>query len=553
MKRLCLLFLLTAVLLTACSTPLPTATTASTEASVTESTLAPTVQTESITPVETEPPTQAAVPQFYVQGDFSAYSEKETLEPLFTRPSGGSSGTLTALSEPTTLYPFEGSILRQSSYVNGYLHGLIDPSGRIVVEPIYSNISFLIDYQTLSRHPFWVLEQARDPEEVENNWYTPKYGLVSLDGTFMLDCKYDFIEVLDDRIQCSYHLPDSYETSVSEFYDFAGNLRLSTKDFPIAADLWYSNYLDYGEGLYVVCLKLTEESQESALSDHGYYYMTEEGEILYGPFADARRFCNGFAVVTLPDDTQTFLRKDGTLFPQRYAYAGQFDDGSAAVETLQGDWLNINTAGEIIETPTPFTLPDGSTYIQDYSDDGSSEVYKCYDETNKLLWTRPCENIISRNFYSWYDWDKEYTVLENPLTGKQISLPGHSFVEYTHTPSDPYVRVHTYPEGQPHQVLIITPQMETFAVIESYKDGSAAVSFLTDENSYTPCFALRNGKEVTLYRSPNEPVGTYSIGDFHKAIIYPGGIVSFTTDLCTEFYHPDGTLFFRYLINPMDD
>ncbi|MBR6825382.1 MAG: WG repeat-containing protein [Oscillospiraceae bacterium] len=567
MKRLFSLFLLLCILFSACTPASPKETAApntepttwattqpSTEPTV--ETTAPTTEPGPLPTDEAEPPTQAAVPQFIVQTDFSAYTEKADLEPMFTRPSDGSSETIHALTEPTTLYPFNGVLIRNYGYVESYRRGLIDGTGRIVVDPVYTDIYLMPDYATGSTLPFWILEQDQGPEteeEKEYGWGSHKYGLMSLDGTFALECKYTYIEPHDDRILCSYEVPDS-EVPYFEYYDFEGNLCLSSQKFPLSKDRLYESYVSYGEGLYVVCLTLPPEEQQSGFSDHGYYFMTEDGELRYGPFVDASAFSEGFAVVSLPNGSETYLRKDGTLFSESYSYAGDFQNGYASVNTESGEWVDINTNGEIVTPGAPHLQADGSYAVTGYLSDSFDSIVTCYDENMNLLWETTCRDSLSGNLITRYCEEYNALLLINPLTGKQLSFPEYPYPEYIYNSTAPYIKIYTRPEGKnTTHCLIITEDLDIFADIDTQNNDTVFIEVYPTESTCSEGFCIRDKQNVTLYRSPADPVGTYTVGAFHDACVYADGTVAFTTDECTEFYDADGTLFFRYLTNTMDD
>ncbi|PKK95981.1 MAG: hypothetical protein CVV59_00920 [Tenericutes bacterium HGW-Tenericutes-4] len=78
-----------------------------------------------------------------------------------------------------------------------------------------------------------------------------------------------------------------------------------------------------------------------------YRFADEKDNLLPGKFSKALDFCNGFAIVGLPNqDKLTFMDKEGKLFAGRYVECRNFSEGLAPVKHENGKWGYVNENGK---------------------------------------------------------------------------------------------------------------------------------------------------------------------------------------------------------------
>lgn len=546
MKKMLCLFLLLSILLTACgTTPI---------APVTEST-ANTMETLPPPSEESTLPTEVYTSQSGVYVDFSAYTQGSVSlpSPIYTLPNG--SNDQLPLSAPRALYPYAGSCLRNAyGYNQGYLYGLTDSSGTLITLPIYTDIYPLYEHEANASLPIWVVEKTeKSVQEWDGELYDSgerKLGLVAMDGSFVLDCIYSYISLYSDRIICGRYVDSNTVRPIVEAYDAEGNLRFSTENYSFDSEL-RSCYATYGEGLYI--LSFRDTSPDAQEYDTLSYFVSEDGRIQYGPYYSAMPFHEGIAAVSFSFDQCTYLRRDGTLFPETYTYADSFQNGLAMITNEQ--WNNglIDTEGNMYIVPAGGIIrtTDGAFIVSDRSESSTLPTC-CYDKDGTFLWeiTEEWTDILSKDLF--YHSDAYSTTVKSISTGKSLTLPVDAYVEYQPHSTDPYLVFYTHQWGEETLVHnIVTLDLEVFAKVKSQQMTLPEAVEVIGE-SYRG-FSLRDGEKVTLYRSPNNPAGTFTIPKFSTATLFPDGTVSFTLENYTEFYDKDGNLFLRYTFDPMDD
>lgn len=518
----------------------------STALSTEESTPAPTEVTTAVpTETEVEAPTESV--SLSVKVDFSAYGPKEpSMGDIYTP----NTGRTIPLSAPDTVYPYAGIALRTNyGSVEGYRYGLMDSKGTLLTAPIYSAVSILRDDHGQTA-PFWEVQtitmlSESDSSEPDYEDVETSYGLVSMDGTVLIDCKYAYIELWEDRIVCS--LPYTYgETSHKDIYDLQGNFLLNTRSFPQISGCVLSGFYGYGEGLYILAYE--PENNPTYMQD--VYYADEKGNLLYGPYYYASPFYHGYARVALSDGCETFLKRDGTLFPQTYHYLSQgFTNGRAIVSDEKYNNALIDTEGNIILPFCDRIIPyEGGLYYLVY--ENTKFAPDLYDRDGNLFFAYPNDcYVLSKDLY--------YVSEDLQLTFKTINSEkeltfSRGLVEYYSHGTESYIEVFQWAvEGESAKKIIVSQDLEIVAEIEQLPDGGFEPLSLASEQSEG--YVIRNGGQVTLYKSPSEPAGTYSVPYFTQATLFPDGTVSFRFQDATEFYDKNGNLFFRYEFDSMDD
>ncbi len=546
MKKMICLFLLLSILLTACSTmPIPP---------VTEST-ANTTETPPPPSEESAFPTEVYTSQNGVYVDFSVYTQNNLSLPtsLYTLPEGD--GDKLPFASPRALYPYTGSALRNEyGYVEGRLYGLTDSFGTLITPPIYTDIYPLYNPETKATLPIWVVEKTEktfeewDGKLYESGWR--KRGLVAMDGSFVLDCIYNDISLYSDRIICGRYVDSTTNRAIVEAYDADGNLRFSTENYNFDSEL-ASCYATYGEGLYV--LSLRDTSPDAREYDSLSYFVSEDGQVQYGPYYSAEPFCEGIAPVALTFDQRTHLRRDGTLLPGTYAYVDSFQNGFAIVTNEQWNSGLIDTEGNVYIVPAGYISrsDDGSYAVSGESDNGPLPTC-CYDKDGTFLWeiAEDCSDVFSKDLL-YYE-DGNATILRSMTTGKTLSLPANAYGNYHGHSTDPFLIFYSYGEDEASRThYIVTSDLEIFATLPTPKGSlPEPVDIISESRSG---FSLRDGEKVTLYRSPNDPIGTFTLPEFSIATLFPDGSISFVWEDRSELYDKGGNLIFRYVFTPMDD
>ncbi len=500
-----------------------------------------------------------------VKVDFSVYTPDDRTAPLYTRLSPEPIKEFTPFTSPGAIYPFAGQFISRGysycsyydpRYENNFTYGFVDGSGTIVADPVYTTVAPLehaIDYTGL---PFWYMSLQYDSADP----HSFLYGLASMDGTFALPCRYEEILGFDGRIIAFYPQGEGDPASF-EVYDFDGNLCFTSRDLPFAAELGnhrYSNSIaspySYSEGLYTIPLYLSpERAKELGTRRRVLYYMTEEGEFLYGPFSHAEPFSDGVAIVEQPHAYScTYLRRDGTLFSRTYHELQPFRNGSAVVSVGDTALVKLIDHDENVLLTAKhglYPLEDGSLYTYTYSIDAvgyhTDHVYTCYDRQGQVLWEweGKCDPLSSSLI-------RQGDTIVNPLTGKSVSIPYDSAVEYYHSPSDPYVIVSSEGETKFLDKDLQSPAADgyLFAPRYYYRTSSIMPGELLAKG-----LPFAGESDLMLYRTPGSPIGTYPHTDFSFAQIYPDHVVAITDEHSTYLYDADGHLFFSFPLDPMDD
>lgn len=414
MKRIAILLCVLALLLTACgpsagpeTTQTPTVpgtaqTAAPTERPIQASTEGPTEpgQTE---PVVTEPPvTEPPAPSYSAGGSPTAGGVVVYTDPSAYRPYSGPEAKYTRLREgpldhfePSddygAVYPYAAS-RRFTSGEGGYSweagsnYGLVDASGRILTDGIYTGVSPLTDYDYEYGHntylPYWVLTVVESAEVVTETYEGGSYswidgetrsGLISMDGSFMLPLEYRGIAALGEGFLCS----RDWDGVSYEVYDGSGQLLFTGAD--LVRDTGYpsATVSDGGEGLWLIEFYGEDVDSQS-------WFCDARGERVLGPFAEAGAFSEGLACVTLDGERYGYIDVSGAwaLEPRFGSYA-VFRDGRAVQSAADGSRLVIDPAGNVLlslgEDQWIYSVPCGFRA----DDDGWNVTY--YDRDGNFL------------------------------------------------------------------------------------------------------------------------------------------------------------------------
>lgn len=315
------------------------------------------------------------------------------------------------------VYPFCGETLFTGddegySYMAGNKYGLVDASGRIVTDPVYSNYSQLTYYDgATEKLPYWIVEKICGDTLDDSQ---TKYGLIAMDGSFATECKYDSIIAGGDGIL----LREKYGEKKFEIINFEGKVIATEQDFgEFSKD--FSLELSDGEGIV-------------SLFDgkNTYSYMDLKGKKLSGPYDYATAFFNERGVV------------------QKGEWYGIVNQEGNYVLNLAYDWANVENdvflRSSLGETEYVFdydgnelAVTDNSHYIYfdtmgNYGilpgDDTKEEVTFCNSENKPVYRIMANQDIQVGNTTTFYRQEGKYLILENKITKEKTTIEGYEGV-----------------------------------------------------------------------------------------------------------------------------
>lgn len=435
MKRIAILFCVLALLLTACTLPTAPETTQAPTSPGTAQTAEPTelptqAPTEAPTepgqtePVVTESPvTEPPAPGYSAGGSPTAGGVVVYTDPSAYRPYSGPEAKYTRLREgpldsfePSddygAVYPYAAARLFNSledgeSWEATERYGLVDASGRILTDGIYSSVKplTLYDYEFGNNTylPYWVIEVVDSvqlvTEGLDGEDYTyldgdTRCGLVSMDGSFLLPMDYRMISVLGDGFLCT----REWDGVSFEVYDgsrrflFTGADLLGDDDYPsVSVSVG-------GEGLWLIELYGDERDAQC-------WFCNSRGERVLGPYAEAEAFREGLACVSLDGIWYGYIDVTGAwaLEPQ-FTDLNSFRDGRAIHTAEDSSSFVIDREGKVLfhleANRWIYRAPCGF-----HADSGDGEGITCYDRDGNFLTSGSywLESLDEDTF-----WDRNY-------------------------------------------------------------------------------------------------------------------------------------------------
>jgi hypothetical protein len=347
------------------------------------------------------------------------YTEPETVEPEPTlppepidwqvhtdwshyRPYSGSGAQYTRLREgpldhfePSedygAVYPYVASVLYAESeqgYHYGTLRifGLADGSGRILTDGIYRSVDVLDGGQEngapLNRR-YYVVSRSLGAEteirEAQGWTYTDirpivRCGLISMDGSFALDCVYTSIKKMDCGILCC----ESEKEPKFTLYNDEWEPILTGGDVFDATECdWWD--LDYSDGLFYAYVW-------SYSGDPKAWFCDEAGKRVLGPYVDAGPFRDGLACVSEDGKRYGFIDKTGAwVVDPVYTYRNDFEDGRVLVRTEDDCFVVLDPTGrEVLHSgPDDWISAAACGYLLEKGDTWNEKEY--YDRDGNLL------------------------------------------------------------------------------------------------------------------------------------------------------------------------
>ncbi|MBR4308716.1 MAG: hypothetical protein IKT58_03880 [Oscillospiraceae bacterium] len=559
MKRLSLLILLLCILLSSCKT------------------------TTSGEPQEPTDPTAAPVTEstLNVKTDFSSYTKKESLSAKYTRLSDGPLDDLHPTDTGKQIYPFIGLKL-DNGYMSSYRYGIVDRDGCVLADPVYSEVTPLIDADTNTVLPIWLLKKTDSPSDPEVSHYvygTEYYGLAAMDGSFVTECIYSDIYCNDGRIIAFRYREDFDDPTKFDVYDLEGHLLFTSADLSFAHKLRGEccNY-KYGQGLYTAVFEnLTDyptmNHGTSLYGDYEYYLMDESGTLLAGPFYDVVSLTGGPIAVMLQSGEYVYVNTKGEIISEAYYELDEFRNDSAPI-MLEYDpyysWMPspsklVNGELEILTTADCAfrRMEDGNYYtcgaVIEVDENGyETDYYKlttCYSSKGEILWTRrgtyevlTADIAIKQGLEpSGYRYTDLY--LEHIPSGNTFPLPEDSTVNLIGDPADPIFELRYCVQDQTY-LKMLNADLDTLITFLDFPliQNTAEIG----EYSYK-ALLIRDSGNTTVYQGGHSVFAQYPIGKFNVCKLYPDHIAAFTDEECTRFYTAEGELIFVYPISIMDD
>lgn len=526
MKYLISMLLLLAVLLTACGAPRPVEI--------------PTLDPDAST-------TKSGIT---VKTDYSAYSTYTGMEPLYTRLSEDFISDLRPSDDYGMLYPFAGSTLTQSTaagyaYTVGYLYGMIDNSGRIVVDPVYSEITLLVDQTESVEMPLWLLSRTDKEEGDELSWGSSTYALASLDGSFVTDCIYDFVFGYGTH---AIAVQEGAEEFRFDLFDLDGNLILASETLPFRDELSGAWRIGYGEELLTVALQAGVD--ENGYEICSYYFADLEGNLVLGPYQEAEPFSDGLALVwDEAERSYAFIDHSGSVVCGGYSYADHFRNGTAVVtDEATGRNQVIDATGAVLID----TVLD--VYYIERRDSGywayGTTAITYYDTEGNLLYGGPVDDDLQYLTDSGIFLDRTTSPYElvDMVTGQRqaILTPDSDYAYNLYGTDYYYVRCWDQEGGVSSYVLMD----ETFSERLS---GVGFISSLIDPLTYDVLPYANGLGKVSIYDAALTPLFEITTTSFDDLSRY-GDRIRCTDDFSCSYFDLEGNLIFHYpLINSMED
>ncbi len=352
------------------------------------------------TPVVEVPEEPEFQPTSGVQMDLSKLEKFKPVEEVFTRRTEEKVGDLVP-GDYGMLRPFVGSraafdmtIYGSSGIYNGNM-GLVDETGAIVVDAVYTDVSLLTQWGNDDAPKFWQLSK----EIVKNGFTEQIRGFCTLDGSVVEPCIYESISYQNGYLVAV----ENAEEGLFRIFDGEGKLLLNSADWAERPHI----YMEMGWGTVDVSEHLLFIGVDAPETDYGmerwlfdwdgnlitkeYDFVTITGEAPY-PCGDWGEDGNGY------------MDEYGNLLTLGYESVTEYHNGQAIVKR-NGQTQVIDVEGNVLWQPDVsymYTcLSDTAVYYQLESDEGLETIsYRYYDSNFEPLY--PEADHVSWMFDDWF-------------------------------------------------------------------------------------------------------------------------------------------------------
>ena len=306
---------------------------------------------ESAAPTETPAPTEDRTG--LVNTDYSQYTPGGLPEAKYTRLSPGFIERL-APGDYGQLFPFAGEELKEAEwdYTIGRLYGLVDAGGRIVCDPVYSDVTRLscTDRNTgeTTYLPLWALTHYADPyvkyETEDYVWKDARrYAAVAaLDGGWVTEPVFSEVTATPVGFIGWY----DRENGVFDVFDVNGRRLFGSKELAgLLSGIQYPTVF-WSEGTYLV----GSDGWETA----SLYALDENGTVLFGPAALSPYYGFSEGLVCARSDNGLYGYRDRVgswVIAPRFTEAGSFHDGVAACFDGENALLIDKNGEELLRIP----------------------------------------------------------------------------------------------------------------------------------------------------------------------------------------------------------
>lgn len=273
-----------------------------------------------------------------VHTDYSQYSTARERTVYNGRLSPELLDTLIPSEDYGMIYPYLGEKVEAESFLYNNRYGLMDATGRILVDPVYRAVSPVqyVDENEISR-PFPVWKFKKTVREGAS--FNPKnyYALATPDGSFVTDFVCQDIQCDGEYIACTcketIHIYDEeltllYSFSLEEHPELPGEIR----------------FYILSEGVLCACVDFPYSREGSR-----YYYLDLDGSVLSGPYLYATEFSDGYGLAEVEEGNYIFVNKRGKLlkdrtFSEAYPFANHRGAGRDA---KSGEILLFDNRGKL--------------------------------------------------------------------------------------------------------------------------------------------------------------------------------------------------------------
>lgn len=286
---------------------------------------------------------------------------------------------------------FDVTIYGNNVIYNGNM-GLVDESGAIVVDPVYTNVQLLPNWGE-EEPKFWKLSKDK------GNYLEQTHGFCSLDGSVAEPCIYESVQYSNGYIVAFNRSRDG----LFRIFDQDGKLVLDSADwkerYPIYSDMGYSS-VEVSENL--LFLNVTDDAADYGMDGwlcdwdgnvitRDYDFVTLSGEAPY-PCGDWGGGTNGY------------MDEHGNLLTLGYDSVSEYHFGQAVVNR-NGQHQVVDTDGNVLWVPDVsylYTcLSDTAVYYQlPLADAMEVSEYKFYDGNFEQLY--PEADHVSYLYDDWF-------------------------------------------------------------------------------------------------------------------------------------------------------